>query len=218
MMAETPALSPLDAYPEFLSALLAGNRRLCAALAHHALTAGVAVTDVYQQWFQQALYRVGELWECNQVSVATEHLATAIIESLLSQFYPQIITPRRVGKSVVISSVEGELHQVGGKMVCDVFEMHGWDTFYLGANTPTGDLLRLLREQRPNLVGLSLSLYFHISVLQNTVDAIRAEFPDLPILIGGQGLRHPGLKRIQDNAVHHLTDLNAINRFLATPC
>ena len=215
MTAETPASPPLDAYPDFLSALLAGNRHHCAALAQHSLTAGVPVSDLYQQWFQRALYRIGELWECNQVSVATEHLATSIIESLLNQVYPQIIAPRRVGKSIVISSVEGELHQVGGKMVCDIFEMHGWDTYYLGADTPTRDLLRLLREQRPNLVGLSLSLYFHIGVLQNTVGAIRTEFPDLPILIGGQGMRHIGSTLIPDRAVYYLAGLNEINRFLA---
>ncbi len=211
-----PTLTLPAVYNDFLAALLAGNHHHCAALTQQALTAGAPILDLYQQLFQRALYRVGELWECNQISVATEHLATSIVESLLNQLYPQVIAPCRAGKSIVVGSVEGELHQVGGKMVCDVFEMHGWDAFYLGADTPTRELLRMMRERRPDAVGLSLSVYFHIGILQNTVGAIRTEFPDLPILVGGQGLRQIGPTLIQDLMVHYLADLNELQRFVAT--
>lgn len=215
MIAETTVPPSLDAYPDFLFALLAGNRRCCAALAQKSLNDGAPIPDLYQHWFQRALYRVGEMWEHHQASVATEHLATSIIEGLLNQLYPQIIASRRTGKSAVVASVEGELHQVGGKMVCDIFEMHGWDAFYLGADTPTRDLLSLLREQRPNLVGLSLSVHVHLGALQNAVAAIRTEFPNLPILIGGQGLQRIEPFPIRDRAVHYLVDLDAVTRFIA---
>lgn len=212
-----PTLAPFAlAYSDFLDALLAGNRRRCAELTQHALDGGTPVFDLYEHLFQRALYRVGKLWECNQISVAAEHQATSIVEGLLNQIFPQVISSRRVGKRIVVASVEGELHQVGGKMVCDVFEMHGWDACYLGANTPTGELLRLLRERRPDLVGLSLSVYFHVGILRGMVDAIRAEFPALPILIGGQGLRHIGPTLIQDPLVHYLADLRELDRSVAT--
>ncbi len=203
-------------YSEFLAALLAGDRRRCAALTRQTLADGIPVIDLYQRLFQRALYRVGDLWERHQISVASEHLATSIVESLLNQIYPELISPRRTGKTIVVTSVEGELHQVGGKMVCDVFEMHGWDACYLGADTPTRELLRLLREQPPDLVGLSLSVYFHLGDLRATVDTIRAEFPALPILIGGQGLRHIGPTLFQDPKVHYLADLSELNCFAAT--
>lgn len=215
LVSPAPTLAPPTSYSDFTNALLAGNRRRCAELTHQALDAGTPVLDLYQQWFQRALYRVGKLWECNQISVATEHRATSIVEGLLNQIFPRIISSRRVGKRIVVGSVAGELHQVGGKMVCDVFEMHGWDAGYLGANTPAGELSRLLREQRPDLVGLSLSVYFHVGVLRGMVDAIRAEFPALPILIGGQGLRHIGPTLIQDPMVHYLADLHELGRFVA---
>lgn len=58
---------------------------------------------------------------------------------------------------------------------------------YLGADMPTCELLHLLREQCPDLLGLSLSVYLHLNTLLH-MDAVRAEFPILPILIGGQGI------------------------------
>ena len=208
--------TPPVTYPEFLAALLAGDRRRCTVLTRRTLADGIPVIDLYQRLFQQALYRVGDLWEHNQISVASEHLATSIVEGLLNQIYPEVISPRRADKSIVVTSVEGELHQVGGKMACDVFEMHGWDAFYLGADTPVRELLRLLHEQPPDLVGLSLSVYFHIGDLYATVDAIRAEFPVLPILIGGQGLRHIEPTLFQGPNVHYLADLSELNRFVAS--
>ncbi len=210
-----PSACPL-LYPDFLTALLAGDRRQCTALTQQTLAAGTPILDLYQHLFQRALYRVGELWECNRISVATEHLATSIVEGLLNQLYPEVIGLPRVNKSVVIASVEGELHQVGAKMVCDVFEMHGWDAFYLGADTPTRELLHLVRERHPDAVGLSLSVYFHLGALQDMIWALRAEHPDLPILIGGQGLRRMNPTLIADPQVYYLADLDELNRFFAT--
>ncbi len=82
-------------YPEFLAALLAGDRRRCAVLTRQTMADGIPVIDVYQRLFQRALYRVGDLWEHNQISVASEHLATSIVEGLLNQIYPEVISPRR---------------------------------------------------------------------------------------------------------------------------
>ncbi|HYN76689.1 MAG TPA: cobalamin-dependent protein [Lamprocystis sp. (in: g-proteobacteria)] len=207
-------------YPEFLAALVAGDRRQCETLTEQVVDAGVPILTIYQELFQRALYQVGEDWECNRISVGIEHLATAIVEGLLNRLYPQVIAPHRVGRRVLIASVEGELHQVGAKMACDVFEMHGWDTLYLGADTPTSELLRTLRELRPDAVGLSLSVNFHLSTLAAAIKAIRAAFPDLPMVIGGQGLRQVGPTRmptlVDDPQVHYVTDLDDLERVIAS--
>jgi methanogenic corrinoid protein MtbC1 len=88
--------------------------------------------------------------------------------------------------------VENELHQVGAKMVADVFEMHGWDSFYLGANTPTSELVRFVREKSPDVVALSLSVYFNIGQLKKAIEILTHELDGLPVLVGGQAFRHGG--------------------------
>ncbi len=201
-------------YPAFLEALLAGDRRHCEALTDQALGARVAILDLYQHLFRRALYRVGEEWEHQRIPVGVEHLATAIVEGLLNRLYPQIIAPRRSGRRIVIGSVEGELHQVGAKMACDVFEMHGWEALYLGADTPTDELLRTLKALTPDAVGLSLSVTDHLGTLLAAVAAIRTGFPELPLLIGGQGLRHAETALPLDPQIHYLADLNALDRFI----
>ncbi|MGD9332284.1 MAG: cobalamin-dependent protein [Desulfobacterales bacterium] len=204
-----------DIFRDYCQKLMAGDRRACAGIVDQLLGGGIAITTLYQQLLQRSLYAVGELWERNQISVATEHLATSVTEGLMNRIYAHIDAPETNGRKVVIASVENELHQVGGKMVADVFEMHGWDSHYLGANTPTAELVRYIDAIRPDMLGLSLSVYLHLAVLKTMLDTLTARFPKLPILIGGQAFRHGGqaLTRPYDG-VHWVASLDALETFL----
>jgi len=179
-------------YQRYLSGLIRGNRSECVQIIETENKEERPIIPLYEGLFQRSLYRVGELWEMNWISVATEHMATSITEGFMNQLYSRVISPTRVGKKVIVASAENEMHQVGAKMVADVFEMQGWDSLYLGANTPTFELARFIDEVEPDLVGLSLSVYFHMGDLEGMLNALQKRFPDLPVLIGGQAFRHGG--------------------------
>jgi methanogenic corrinoid protein MtbC1 len=157
----------------------------------------VSLHDLYIQLFQRALYRVGELWEQNRISVAVEHMATAITESLLTLVYPLIFSAEHIGRKAVVSCVASEYHQIGGKMAADIFELNGWDGYFLGANTPPEELLRLIQQKKPDVLGLSLSVYFNMDSLCSVLDLVRSSFPDLPVVVGGQAFRWGGREKIE---------------------
>ena len=202
-------------YQKYLSALLVGDRRFCTTNIQEAREIKTPIKNIYEQLFQRSLYKVGELWEYNKISVAVEHMATSITEGLMNQLYAETISQKRVGKKVIICSVENELHQVGGKMVTDIFEMNGWDGHYLGANTPTNELLSFIRQTKPDLVGLSLNIFYNIRNLGKMIKAIRNEFGQLPILIGGQGLKF-GSASIADSypEVTYISSLDELEHFI----
>ena len=54
----------------------------------------------------------------------------------LSQLYPLIFGQKRRGKRVLVACVGSELHEIGARMVADLFEYQGWDSIYLGAAVP----------------------------------------------------------------------------------
>ncbi|MEI6452304.1 MAG: cobalamin-dependent protein [Actinomycetes bacterium] len=192
MQTAEPVLTEL-VYEEYLAALLAGDRARCTALVEELLAADVGLKDLYVHLFQRALYRVGELWERQRVSVAVEHLATAITERLLTLVQARVFSGATREHTIIIACVANEYHDLGGRMVADLCELQGWRGFFLGADTPLPDLLRLIEEQRPALVGLSLSIYFNMPALLEALDAVTAAHPDLPILVGGQAFRWTGL-------------------------
>jgi MerR family transcriptional regulator, light-induced transcriptional regulator len=83
-----------------------------------------------------------------------------------------------------------ELHQVGIKMVADIFEMKGWESYFLGAGIPVKELVKFIRETKPDLLAISLSIYFNFTSLIGMVKTIKREFPELQIIIGGQAFSH----------------------------
>ena len=202
-------------YREYFSSLLSGDRAACAQLVDQALSQGTPIRGVHLDLFQASLYEVGDRWASNQISVATEHLATAVTEGLLNELYPRLPSPARVGKTVIVAGLQPELHQVGGKIVADTFEMQGWDSRYLGANVPPDELRRLVRETHPELVALSLVIYFNLPALRAAIDELRREFPCLPIVVGGYGLRAGGGELLEQYpGVRYVPSLDELDRYI----
>lgn len=120
----------------------------------------------------------------------------------------------RVDKKIVISCVENEEHQVGGKMVADIFEKNSWDTHYLGANTPMEELISFCDLVKPDLICLSLSVYENVQFLLKEITGIR-EICDTPILIGGQALNKVGVKlSTQLKNVVYFSDLEEVENYI----
>jgi len=173
------------------------------------LEAGVPVKHLYEALFQRSLYEVGELWLHNRISVAREHRATAIIESLFHLTYPTVFATERVGKKALISCGANEYHQVGGKIVADILELNGWDGHFLGAHTPIEDLQQCIQSLQPDFVGLSLALVSNIGGLLRTIDVLRVDFPNLDLLIGGQAFLWGGIEAV--NACTGTTYIPSLN-------
>ena len=202
---------------EFLQGLLKGDRVKCSALAHQYLHENHSIKELYENVFKTALYEVGKLWENNKITVATEHMATAITEGILNELFEQIISSERTNKKVVLACVEGEKHQVGIKMVADMFEMKGWESFFLGPGIPTGELIKFIRQKEPHVVAISLSIYFNYANLVKMVETIRAEFPNILLLVGGQAFTRITNNELEEKQnLINLADLNMLEIFIDT--
>jgi len=200
---------------EFMQSLLSGDRREGARIIQDLLFSGVPVQRAYEEVIKKALYHVGELWEHNQITVAEEHLATSVSEAIMNELFPALVSRARTNRKVLLGCVENELHQVGVKMVADVFEMKGWDTFFLGTGIPVHEMIRYAKSLRPDLFALSISIYFHLPVLEAMIGQIRQEFPETNILVGGQGFRHGGREVLQNlPGVLLIDDLYSLEQYI----
>lgn len=170
----------------YLDDLLQGNRAAASQRIMRAVDQGVSLQDLYLEVFQWTLHEVGRLWESNQASVAQEHVVTASTQLIMSQLYPRIFSTARNGRNLLGLCVEGDLHEVGLRMVCDFFEMEGWDTLFLGANTIEDGLIEMIRERRPDVVAISATIKAHVGSVKQIVARIRQEKLPCKILVGGR--------------------------------
>ena len=180
--------APLGALARsYIDALLAGDRRRAAALVTEGAAAGVTVSDLYLHVFQPALREIGRLWQTRAITVAHEHFATAATQAIMSQLYPAIFAAERRGLSMVATCVGGERHEIGIRMVADFFEMAGWDSHYLGADTPVDSIIQAVRERDARVLAVSATITAHVGRVAALIAAVRAELGDrpLPVLVGG---------------------------------
>ena len=155
------------------------------------IAAGVSVPEIVLQVLQPAQYEIGRLWEENRISVAQEHLGTAITQLVLAHLYPHLPRDPRRNRTALVATVEGELHDMGARVTADFLEMAGYDVRYLGASVPVDHLVAMIEETKPDLLALSTTIPTHLPMLQRTVLRLcEATGGELPILLGGRAFSH----------------------------
>ena len=175
----------------FIELVLSAKRDEASRLILGALDNGLPLADVYLDVFQPAMYKVGELWHQGSLAVDKEHYFTAVTQSIMTQLYPRIFSTPRSGRTVLACCVGNELHEMGIRMVCDMFEVHGWDSIYLGAALPEDAILRSIEEHSPDLVALSVTMPHHLPHSHAILQRIR-EHPQtsgIKVALGGQAFR-----------------------------
>lgn len=176
----------------FEAALLSGDRRTAAAIMKRLLEKKHSLIDTELHIIQPALYRIGQKWQNNQVSVAQEHLATAIAQSVMVQGLMRSEPAAPNGKKVLLACVENNQHAVGLLMVADAFQLSGWEVNYLGANVPTSALVRHNLVWKPDLVGLSISFPHQLRTVKEVISQMTHTMGDArpPVIIGGLAINN----------------------------
>ena len=174
----------------YLEALLARDRQKASDIVITTLDNGATLEEVYVGLFRPVMHEVGNLWYKNIIAVDKEHYATAVTQGVMSQLYPRIFATPKNGRTMVSLCVGNELHEMGIRMLSDLFEIQGWDAIYLGASVPWESLISSLEEYNPDLITLSVTMPNYLSNCKETIDAIRKEkrFDHMKIAVGGKAL------------------------------
>lgn len=173
----------------FLQYLLEGNSRACMEIASEFQQDQNGVKKFYLQVIQPAMYEIGIGWERGRISVAQEHLASAIISRVMSAFYQSIIIEEAPqDKVAIVAAAPNEYHEIGAHMVADFLEMDGWQVYFLGANTPTVELLKMVRDKNPVMIAISVTMPFNLKYVKQMIEAIRTNFIDQNIKVMAGGL------------------------------
>lgn len=186
---EPPAASRwLPLKNDFCTAALRGDYHTCLELARSAVHTAKDIEDVYLQVLQPVLYHVGRLWEKADISVAREHLVSAIVCRVMASVNLAVRAPTVTDGRVVVAAAPDEYHEIGAMMIADILEHDGWDVAYLGGNVPDADLLQLLREFAPGVLALSVTLSYNIVNAQEVIAAIRQDtaLREIRVMVGGR--------------------------------
>ena len=173
----------------YLDAIVRGDPTRAGVLVNQARERGWSTARICLEILAPAQEALGSLWRRKRLSVAQEHLATEITLHAMERLRQAFDAGARLGARVVVTTVAEDTHVVGARMLADFFLMDGWTVDYLGANTPTRDLVDFVRQRGPELVALSVTRAEFLPAASEAVIALRRLARPPKVLVGGAALR-----------------------------
>jgi DNA-binding transcriptional MerR regulator len=145
---EKPYLSVV--HKRLVDALIDGNVSTADLVVGEAMAA-FSPEDLILGVFGPAFFTIGDLWMNDQISVATEHLASNYLRQRLLMW---MISgpPPRVTRSIVLACAPGELHEGSLLILGSLLRRRRWPVAYLGQTVPLEDLASFAEEIDPNLL------------------------------------------------------------------
>jgi methanogenic corrinoid protein MtbC1 len=175
----------------FLAAILGGDRYAALGIVEEALHANHTHLDIYVDVFSRSLHRIGELWEMNRISVAQEHMATAITQYVIAAIYPRLVPTDAHRGAMVVTGVSGEQHQIGANLVADAMESKGWGVRFLGSNLPHASVLATVDEASADVLCISTTVVSNLPSVAELIRLVRGKLGQKAprIVLGGAAYR-----------------------------
>ena len=184
-------------WPERLEArMLAGDAVGAWAVVESAMASGASPEEIYSDILGPTMVNIGDRWERGEIGIEDEHLASAVAGRIIGKLGPRFARRGRNRGVVVATTPPGERHGFGVAMVADILRGRGFEVLELGPDLPIDRLIASLRKVS-GLVAVCLSVVSDqfIGSCGDAISAIKAEFGDVPVLVGGGAIASPDVAR-----------------------
>ena len=135
------------------------------------------------------LRAVGDAWHDGKLSVSQEHLASAVIQRVVSETAP-LLTGSSESPVIVIATLEGERHANGALMAAATAASEAWRVIYLGADLPTPEIIETARRTRARAIGISIVVPDKRNRIEGEIRALEKGLDSAAqLVIGGSGAK-----------------------------
>lgn len=172
---------------EYSKILLENNRIKARNYVFDLFDKGVSIIDIYRYILRGGLRIIGYLWQTNKINIAKEHIATNITECIERELYFKAVKKPSNGVKALIASIGNEKHYLGVKMISNILELNGFETYFLGETIPSSDLYEMINEIKPDVILISTTMAFNLNNLYKTIQFIKEKY-NTPIIVGGYAL------------------------------
>lgn len=123
------------------------------------------------------------------VCIWKEHVRTAIVRTIVECCFSYVIekrnsdNPTKKGTAVILCPPE-EYHDLGARMVSDYLTICGFDSIFVGSNTPYEDFYNASERIKPKIIAISVSNYYNLVVTKKIIEDLRKK-TESKIIVGG---------------------------------
>lgn len=157
----------------------------------------------YKELYEGLLIPFLSEWDCDEdiqeLCIFKEHVSTSIIRSIIEINYPYLVNKRKqmmddgsivdLRKKVFVACPAGEYHEIGARIVSDIFYMNGYDVLYVGANTPLNEIIKMTKVYIPDYIAFSVSDPYNIISARKAIHKLKENNTQSKIIVGGRAFK-----------------------------
>ncbi len=154
--------------------------------AKEALEIGVDAADAIFNGLVKGMEEVGRLFEAQEYFVPELLMCADALYAGLDILKPHMKKlDLGVKGSVVIGTVEGDVHDIGKNIVKMMFDVAGFTVYDLGRDVPLDKFVEEQLRTDSDLVCLSAMMTTTMVGMKTVIDKLKAKNPNVRIMIGG---------------------------------
>lgn len=154
--------------------------------ANEALESGLDANDSIFNGLVSGMEEVGRLFEAQEYFVPEMLMSADALYSGLDILKPHVKQlDLGVKGSVVIGTVEGDVHDIGKNIVKMMFDVAGFTVYDLGRDVPLDKFVEEQLKTDSDLVCLSAMMTTTMTGMKKVIDDLKAKNPRVKIMIGG---------------------------------
>jgi corrinoid protein of di/trimethylamine methyltransferase len=170
--------------------VIAGEPDQARELAAQALKEDITPLTAIEEALNPGMQVVGDRYESGEYFIPDLVMAAEAMKAAMSVFEPVLVErqeQRQVLGTVVIGTVEGDIHEIGKSLVATMFNAAGFQVHDLGVDVPTSQFIERVQETGANVVGLSALLTTTMRNQETVIEALKeAGLRDqVKVIIGG---------------------------------
>jgi corrinoid protein of di/trimethylamine methyltransferase len=184
----TPATAPDDRFSVIRDDIISGDDDSLPARIRQLLDEGVSAHDILHRGMIPAMEIVGTRFKNGDLFIPEVLLSARAMNGALVLLEPRLAADRReAGRRVLIGTVRGDMHDIGKNMVAIMLKGVGFEVIDVGINVDTREFIRRVREEKPDILGLSALLTTTMDQMRVIIEALKEEGlrNSVAVMVGG---------------------------------
>ena len=175
-------------YEKMSEKVIDGDQEAVKELTQEAIDEDVEPQEIISEGLISGMNVVGERFKAGDMFVPEVLMSAKAMKAGMELVNPLLTAAdREESVTVVLATVEGDLHDIGKNLVGMMLESGGMEVIDLGVDLPADEIVDAVRENDADVLGMSALLTTTMMEMQNVIEVLEEEGlkDDVEVLVGG---------------------------------
>lgn len=186
------------AYDTLKEAIISGEEAVVEAEVNKALAEGADASDILNNGLTAGMEVVGRRFKSGEMFLPEVILSSEVMHKGLNILKPLLAEAKTKAARVVMGTVEGDIHDIGKRIVGFLLTGSGFEVIDLGVDVKADKFIQAIEEYKPDVLGMSALLTTTMPNMRQVIDLLkeRGMRDKVKVMVGGASVNDQFAKLI----------------------